>query len=291
MKMQVSTITDANNRVITVNYNTSQKQGRWVVSSLTLPNDQSVVYNYGAASDSELETIDHPDGTESTFSTTTSGTSIVRNFFDASAEPNHRKKTVYLSTNISVICTDEDGTLYYNQSSQLVWKVVNAEGELAYKTFPKVSVWRSIYEGGGKMKEIHSYKTQFYKTWNEDGSGYIAGTKESTHLNIPWSQRSAYKKARIAQVSLEDGRVMKYIHNGDNSVLAKIYPDATNELFEYNDFQQITHYMDRLGNITSNTYDAQGNLLEREVGLKFTGFESLQILAVAHFTLDVVATL
>ena len=68
-KWQITKITDANNRELTVTYLATQRQGNWVIETITCPDGNTITYDWGTNPTDSLESITHRDGGISTFST------------------------------------------------------------------------------------------------------------------------------------------------------------------------------------------------------------------------------
>jgi YD repeat-containing protein len=86
------------------------------------------------------------------------------------------------------------------------------------------------------------------------------GPNVSLNLSIGMTEILGYTDAQE--------RTYSYSYDADEFPTQKTWSDQTTEQTSYNQFKQITRHQDRNLNVTLNTYDAQGNLLSREVGIK-----------------------
>lgn len=277
---QIDTIEDAYNRTATFSYHDEQVAGRWVVSEIELPNEEQVEYFY---TDDFLSLVKHPDGTESTVAKSfdnDTGCNIIE-IFDATAQATHRKKKVFLTSSIRYLPTGDDKII--PQSEGMVRMVANGDDEVSYFNYPGPNpIFPLIYEGPGRLKKISlggNHRVRFaqqwsislteFGTWFEEGIELqLEATSETYHYpDAPDDLSSTYRyePARIKDVT---GRFIDYEYDEMNSAITRaVHPDGTEELYEYNEFRQITQYVDRINRVTQHTYDARGNRLSRRVGL------------------------
>lgn len=280
LQWQVNTVTDPYGRQATFSYLPTQVSGRWVVNQINFPNGHKAVYGYA---NGQLATVAFDDGTESTFTyatDSTSGCSTV-GFFDVAAEGIHRNKTAYLTNNFATYAPDTTGEAeqVLNQSSLLIRMVANGSGEIAYLTLSgpydpynySNDAYTKVYEGAGKLKVLDFFTSAAYlqNGWSlgDPTQGYsaITGTTEPTYATLSgWTNESQ----SINNMTDEAGHSQTFGYDGDEFVSSSSWSDNTTETFAYNQFKQVTRHQDRNLNVTLNTYDGQGNLLSREVGIK-----------------------
>ncbi|MBX2850369.1 MAG: hypothetical protein KTR15_01335, partial [Phycisphaeraceae bacterium] len=276
---QIDTVTDPYSRTATYQYKSTQVAGHWVVERIDLPNGSDVDYLYEDGL--HLTKAVHADGTESTFtygSDTVSQTTTVT-FDDASADTTHRRKTAYL-TNVLVVPGYGLGFgEIYNQSAMLVRLVTNGSDEVSYLHLGDPAGdggnANAIYEGAGKLRYLQGarYSRHYKDGWSTGdpalGFDSIQGQKESKFEFIPapfWSN-NFIATGTYSRYLDKRGSTFDLTYDADTFKTLKTYTDATSESWAYNGFKQVTLQTDRLGRQTRKTYDANGNLLTREVGI------------------------
>jgi len=286
LQFQINTVTDPYGRVATFHYLPTQVSGRWVVSEIDFPNGHKALYAYA---NGWLSTVTFDDGTQSslTYGTdSTSQTSTVQ-FHDVAAEGTHRTKTVYLTNNMAHIYYSGAGDepvanqeQVANQASLMVRMVANGAGEVTFlglcgpysgNVAPTAF---NIYEGAGRLKQIqnHSAAPFFLDGWTigdpTQGFNAVSGTLESTTAVIPNATTGEFP-----YLTDTAGHQFNYTYDANAYPTQKSSNDNTLiETWAYDPtFKQVTRYQDRNLNVTLNTYDARGNLLSREVGIKNVG--------------------
>ena len=264
-KWQVSKVTDANNRELTVTYLATQRQGNWVVETITCPDGNTITYNWGTNPTDSLQGITHRDGGISSFSISAlDGNLLTREFFDHAAEGRHRRKKVFLGTNLSVFSgiTYDHGVKMFNSSSEVVYKVENGESERSYEVFATGNDERDIYEGGGKVKQLSLTSAKYF----EDGE--TRAQEEPTGAEIRGST-IAYRNGIPEKAKKKDGRLIQYLYDSNQAITEVKYPGGKTETFTNNQFQQTLTHQDREGRETHYTYDAQSNITKKEVGILY----------------------
>lgn len=268
---QIDTVTDSYGRVATFTYAAQQVSGRWVVEEIELPGSQVLEYEY---SNGNLSKVVHPDASESTFTftpETTSQTTIAA-IVDPAAG---RSEEVYLTNNFVIYDDMGLGMGVMNQSSQLVRMVVNGEDEVHYFNMRaqggETEHW--IYEGGGQLKFIHGTQWAWYYTdWDLEQDEmtedwFIDGDQETSYA---W-RNGAATLMNASTVTNDQGITTNHTYDDDVFPTQTTYSDQTTETTTYNDFKQVTRFKDRENHVTLYTYDTQGNLLTKEVGLTDDG--------------------
>jgi RHS repeat-associated protein len=278
---QIDEVVDAHDRTATFHYHSNQVAGRWVVSQIDLPGQRSVAYEY---SSQNLIRVVHPDSSESTiayaFYPGSNTTEVTYN--DAAADGTHRRKSVYLTNQITLFPedTDEEEALV-NQPSLVLRTIVNGEGEVTYVNIPAPG-WGGnetlVYDGGGRLGSLHgAWGKRYYTRWQlADPSGGYAGFDwtqaelESTFVEtkLGGDELVRFHQGTLNQMQDERGRLFNYEYDNDTFVTRKIYPDLSSERWQYGVFKQVTRHEDRMGRVTKFTYDPDtGNKLTREVGI------------------------
>lgn len=273
-QFQIDTTTDANGRIATFSYHPAQVAGKWVISSVLLPNQQTVSYSYSGG---YLTGIQHPDSTQSTFVFGVDGTTNTTTiqFHDVAAEETHRSKTIYL-TNIFNFVGANYGTSFTSSSSLLIRMVVNGASEVAYlNLFP--SGGTLIYEGGHQVKKIQTgaYINFLKKGWVFNPTATTQATMFpggsfaiNGGSNIIGSIQQYYRNTPQEYID-EKGVIFHMLYDTEGYLIEKKrYYDGAYESFSYNQFKQKTRIRDMEGRVELMTYDAQGNLTQKQVGIK-----------------------
>ncbi|MBX2850875.1 MAG: hypothetical protein KTR15_03915 [Phycisphaeraceae bacterium] len=281
-RWQINTVTDAYGRVATFNYKNTQIAGQWVVERIDLPNGEDVEYLYEDGL--HLTKVVHADGTESTFTyTPDAGTQTMKvSYDDASARGTHRHKTAYLTNQIIIPALDKDlkTAEIFNQSSMMIRMLVNGSDEVSYLNFqdPNGINKNAIYEGAGKLRHMNgNWLAPHYGdgwTLGDPSQGFDAiqgGFEDSTAsvlYNSPGLTNREILQKGVYRVLRDDHEQYYYFtYDADSFKTNKSYSDGSSEQWAYNDFKQVTTHTDRLGRQTVKTYDANGNLLTRKLGV------------------------
>ncbi|MDA3963818.1 MAG: hypothetical protein PF961_23765 [Planctomycetota bacterium] len=277
-QLQVATITDPHGRVISLSYGAAQVGGRWVLEQATLPNGSTISYGYA---DGKLSTISQPDGTVSSFTWGVNENAAVTTltYDDAGADGTHRRKTAWLTNNFSQELHGSYHTVW-NSSSLLIRAVINGADEVAYLNMWNPDTWQKwlVYEGAGRVKEVRCYKVTYMADgWTKGdfttGNGYdaIVGNFEATHQEDVLGDWSNYSRSTPVKVTTPTGQEVTVKYDAQRFPTKQIWPDGTSEHTTYNSFKQITRYRDRANRVTLKTYDVDGNLLSKEMGLVYNG--------------------
>lgn len=279
LKYLISTVTDPANRTLVFEYLPETRQGGYVISKVTLPNDSFIQYNYGSDSDSPLISITYPDGTQSTFTSSVKEnghTSVV--IFEAGEEGTHRRKELDLDSNFNSGATGRDGVKYWNSASLLINNMTigsDEEKEVTYSIHqnPNHHNNRLIHEGGNKLKSVNIITGDFYKEWtkvdpNSGFDGFTGLKKEESSARGDWKFYLANAQMRPPLMTDRHNLKHKYVYNSGNKKTKKIFEDETFERWSYNEFNLKTRHRDRLGRVTHWDYDSRGNLTKKTVGLK-----------------------
>ena len=274
-KFKLNTISDSNKRTLTFQYLTGTKGGGYVVSSVTVPNGSSIIYNYEDGVDGELESVNYPDGTSSTFSSISGSNSSIKRIFEAGDGGTHRNKWIHLDNNFVSGAGGREGFDYFNQASLLVNAIERGnegEKELSLDVFQSGSSnGRKIYEGGEKLRLSNIVSNRYFNSWDFDltkeGDSKYFGSQESTYEKGDWKYYSGNAQGRMPLKYEENGLLFRYLYSANKAKTKKVYPDETFERWSYNQFNQPTRHRDRLGRVTHWEYNDQGNLLKKKVGL------------------------
>ena len=277
-KWKVASISDPHNRSITVSYLNEMRKSRYVVEKITLPTGEEITYDWGSDSDSELQKVLYPNGDESSFSTGAENNLVTKTYNEVTAKPKHKRKVVYLTNDVAhLIASDNsvDKVKYFNQASMLVRYIKNGNGELTYAGIQKNNnaMWRYIYDGGGRLKELDIDLARYFDSWDlldpSAGSDGYAGVKEETYYHSPYWHYSANRKRRPNRLQLPDGRIIKLRYNRHKALVKKIFPNGEVEKFKYDPYQNLLEIKHRSGEVSLYQYDDLGNILKAETGLLY----------------------
>ncbi|MCM8531743.1 MAG: PA14 domain-containing protein, partial [Lentisphaeraceae bacterium] len=276
-KYKIATAKDNNNRVLSFSYLADTKAGGFVVSSVKLPNTSSIIYNYESGSDGKLESVDYPDGTQSTFILDdTNPAESVLAIFESGDQGTHRNKRIHLDNNFVAGTKGREGIEYFNSSSLLVNAVElgdEADKELAFEVLQASGAnGRRVYEGGNMLRHSDIISKRYFTTWTVDptkgDSSKYTGSQESTFEHGDFKFYSGNAQHRMPIKIEENGLKNSYVYNSRKAATKKLYPDGSAERWTYNQFNQKTRYRDRLGRVTRYFYDDQGNIEKKVVGLR-----------------------
>ncbi len=297
---QMDTVTDAMTaRTLTMSYDSVQHAGAWVLSQITDSAGGQWSYSYGGGF---LSSITLPDSAVSTFDFQDASNGLVDMVFeDLSADPQHRRKTATFAGAVSTI----NGRVVPT-SIGMARAVKNAEGEYSYFNFVvsegggsgtygehgyeetgsgiegDAYYYSAIYSGGGRMYlevtyDEHAYNPQVWipKLHLEDGWTFdtdngtvtLTGKLEESYEKVATDSFVDFLNNRPDSIQNADGTVIEHQYdNAKNRIYSK-YSDGTIEAFCYNSQNLVTRKRDRLGNVTRWTYDSDGRVLTKQVGL------------------------
>ncbi|MBR4083875.1 MAG: hypothetical protein IKK33_06280, partial [Lachnospiraceae bacterium] len=145
------------------------------------------------------------------------------------------------------------------------------EGEYLTKVYyPNGAIVKYEYDGSGNIIGVWDENGQKFITSKYDRKGRVLHQLMADGEEYIYLYDDANKVNTFLTVST--GSSVKYEYNRNNLVTAIIYPDQTREEKEYDGGDNLIRYKDRMGNVTTYTYDSSGNLLQRELpnGLTLT---------------------
>lgn len=272
--LEMATATDQRGRTLSFAYDWSC--GQPVVTQLTYPTGEHVVYHY----DGDIAgvcAIDYPDGNHSTFGLREDPATqcMVVDYQDAGAEGTHRTKSVYLT---KTAFTQADGTVVA-QSPNRVRRVVGPTGEPTYLNWlerdgSQVKIY--VYEGGGiggqgRMLRLDTTEGVTDTTWA--ATSWSFATNPSTWT---WEKVADYKADGLFRMGEQTdplGKATQYERDSTSgAITGRTHYDAagtaiSHESTLYNGRRQPTFHQDANGLITRSTYDALGNLRFRTEGI------------------------
>ncbi|MBD3222239.1 hypothetical protein GF314_13460, partial [bacterium] len=272
---QINQVTDAYGHVATFHYHSVQYSGQWCVSQVDLPNGEVVTYTYGSTT-GKLEQVDHADGSTSTFVYDVDNLSqcTTVTYRDAAAEGTHRNKTAYYSLATWVDPDDPQNVL--SQPEGAVRMITNADDEVTYLGWqddadPELIY---VYEGGNKLKRHKS--NAYYPCQDDIATAWDIEQDESTYS---WECTAKYNYNTQRMITREEDILGRYTYFSRDVLTGNItrytHPDGTTEELAYNEYWQPTYRKDRLGRVTTWTYDAAGNMLSKTVGQALDGSQNV----------------
>ena len=262
LQWQKDAVVDSSNRKFAFNYKPLPLGGEYVISSITLPNNNVIQYDY---TDTYLSKVTYPDGSFSTYSysVASNGNTVYH-----VEETTGKVKDIHLSSN-TLLISSHTGQILWNQNSMGAGTViVNNEITYAYYQHPRVANYGYVYTGEGQMKFRHiDREARFLAKGFSVGSNYnsISGTKEKRYMKRSYQGPNGIEYPDV--ITNKNGDTSRYIYDNLNRLVLKSYSDSTFETWSWNNLNLETKYRDRLGRITLKNYDSRGNLLSRQVGI------------------------
>lgn len=275
---------DAYLKQINFTYNeTTQFDGKWCCTGISLPNGQSLTYSYTAAGGPNgqgatfagLQSVTHPDGSVTTFSRVIdSATQCVKwSIFDPAAEPTHRKKEIYLSQNTFV---NPATGQQQPQSSNRIRMAKNGAGELTYFNWSGTVAGSDvsfIYNGGNSLVALVIDRNASVN-YARPTAAYTKNTYAVSDLNVipanwnGWTMQYsgvAYDSMmrRTAKSDALGRTELFQIDPTNGAVTQTTHFDSTTSSSTFNAFFQPLVVTDRLGRVTKNEYDVKGNAIKK----------------------------
>ncbi len=251
----IQTITDAHNRVLTVQYHVGSQN----ISHLICPNGEHIYYDYA---DEKLSNVRHPDGTETTITYGSDEEGQYIQYADAASEDTHRNKKVYFNA------ADEGSSRFVGSLN----KILNGENEIAYQNWTmRVGDRTQVYytEGGNTLIR-YAYTTEDGKPVKTDyATNWVVGTNPLLQADLEWEVQTVFETNDLILADTQTdalGRTTTYTRDANGTLTGTAYPDGSTESVTYNQFNQPLVQIDRLGRRTVCTYDAQGNMLTKTHG-------------------------
>ncbi|WP_158453518.1 RHS repeat protein, partial [Rhodopirellula europaea] len=300
---QVDKVTDTNLNEMSVQYDSIQHSGCWVINKLTLPNSDEILYRYENGFLSEIE---YATGEISTFSYSPSSGGMYRlDIKDLHATPGHRTKTVVVSGSASTSGGNVIPTalgvarIVYDGEFELRYlNLVAADNSFDISSEVTGMDFESvIYQGGGQLfPELHkvsqgglSYETprRYCETgWSIDIDAFSGGYGGSSGAGVVAQLESSFTRFGGESRNINRGKPDSVIDERDvtveytylpaagssmatakDNLIQSDYSDGTFETYCYNSQNKIVRYRDRNGNVTKRAYNSDGQLTKLEVGL------------------------
>ncbi|TVR40244.1 MAG: RHS repeat protein, partial [Planctomycetota bacterium] len=273
---KLHTVTDPHGQAVTYTYHSEQVAGRWAIASVADADNNVTTYTY---ENGFLASVQHPCGDVSTFGLELElDRNLVRmDFDDAAATAAQRRKSVWVTTQYTAVGSGPGQIALRSDpmpaASQITRMVVNGEGELVYANLT-ANGWRYLFEGGGVLRkvDIADRVIAYATSWSFGGSQSFS----LANLNATWEANSASKtygdgvmlrRRQPSKVERADGYITHLTHSPNRRPTSVAHPDGSSENFIYNDLNQLTQRVDRLGRITQHSYDEQGNRIQTTVAV------------------------
>ncbi|MEK7415453.1 MAG: hypothetical protein AAB263_19275, partial [Planctomycetota bacterium] len=271
---QISTVTDPYGQQLSFTYVPVPVWIHWKVQSVTLPNGTTISYTYTAAH--YLSTVTYPDSTVSTF---TYGNDSVSQkdyvvYDDSGATDTHRRKTAYYS---SLTYTLPDTTVI-SQTPGQVHKVTTPNGETTYMHWDLATAGQDLFYLGGNTLMWTTRATGQLRTNVSLATNYVHD--ESALLpnltGLQWKlkvqqQYTGYKNLHVGALDAFNRQTTEVNNAVGYHQTSKTYPDGTSVAATWNSLNERLTFTDRLGRITTNTYDSNGNHLTEKDATGITG--------------------
>ncbi len=271
---QMATVVDSYGNTAAITYGTEKKSNSWVIDHVDFPNTTTVSYGYTSTT---LASVDLPDGTQSTFTygADAAWQADTITFDDAAASGTHRRKTVYFSTSTY---TDPNTLVTFNRPRGLTVRITQPDSSSGIET--ALARWwddadadiNYFYEGGNRLlrfKQLNkivgeiSYATNYIHDDTvviPDLSGIVWNVEKAA------DQSGALKKWRLTETMTDYyGRssVGTYIPLQRVLLTDSFYDDTQRVVSGYTLTNKPLSITDRIGRITTNTYDANDNRLSK----------------------------
>ncbi len=283
---QIQNVTDHLGNQLAFEYSTQQVSGHWLITKVTGPGSNEVLYRY---KDKFLNEIEYSDGSISTFNYSVAANGGVKyEVHDFGAKPTHRHKTVILGGSAATV-----GGNVIPTAVGTARVVLNGENEVTYMTFAETIAengegrWM-VYEGGGRVRAEVNYVQSSGGTylaperylldgwrfdWNGEASGSSYDAPSAVGVLEPQFARYQGDLAAVASgrppVEIDLHGVKRvHTYDGLNNRIRTDYADNTFETWCYvSGTNWFLRHRDRKGHITRRTYDSIGRVLSEAVGL------------------------
>ncbi len=236
--------------------------------------------SFGYSSTGFLETITYPDGIQSTFSRSYDSTKQCTkvHYHDIAGKAAYRDKDMYVTNNVTIRSHANEKIMMTPQAAGICRLVTNGEGKVLYTDAadPDDSEVVYIYNGGGKVVLRGFVRGRKYGTWDWVDPGdkqftwdKIDFTGESTYNQWHYPNTRAKYLARPNYKIDKTGRRKDYQYNAAGSV-TQVTRHADSTVIskkQYNAMELVTRSEDEFGRVVKFSYDANGNMLTREVGI------------------------
>ncbi len=281
---QIDTINDSIGNELTFTYDTVQRSGRWVVSSVVRQDGVDVEFQYNA---SALTTVVLPDNTQSTFLYGQDAVAQTATLTMTEATKSNRELVFHLTNNYMTL-TSAGQAAVINQPTGVLRMIENEEQDVSWMRIPNINpaVGQDFYFLGGNKAIVASVDgtMQFAASWSINTGGGL--TEYGTVLVTPGSavfgagsgttQAQLYS-GRIPSYVDSTGRVKQFQYDSSGNVTRITYPaDNTYEEFAFNSLRQKTRERSRTGDVALYSYDAKGRLLSTQTGLHEQGGQDIQ---------------
>jgi YD repeat-containing protein len=262
---KISTITDGNGNVITVNYD-----GNGVVSGVSGPNGQSLTFTTNAAG--EITSATSATGQTVTYNYDSTGSHLV-----SVSGPQGRTNYSYddsgnpLAQNALTSVTNPDGT---TQSFQY-----DGEGNLASQTGGSVGSVSYSYSGPGTVVETEANGQSTTLTY--DANGNLVSMEDATgsvsHLTydadgnltsytdpLGGTVRATFapNSDQLTSLTDQDGSVTHYSYDPNGDLVGTSYDDGSGTTSQYSASGEVVESTDARGQITNYSYDTNGRLTD-----------------------------
>jgi len=265
----IQTLSDDYGRVARFTSMPLGSSDRYVIEKIELPDGREVNYSYYQTE--ELQDVQHPDGSVSTFGYDVDP--VDNNFlrhaiYDTAASAGHRRKTLHVTRP-----TWTDGATTVTAFANRVAKLVNGDGELVYATWERDFVNNQstvfAYRGGERLERYLQRGSQIL----ERDYAVAVVQKPDGRLDVEnsqWERVDSYsgRNRRMAGNETDNlGRNKTFTRNTTRRIYTEAqYPDqSTSSKVYHPEFNWVMENRDRLGRRVVYTRDEAGRPLTKTV--------------------------
>ena len=274
---QIDTVSDSYGQSMTFTYNSAQQSGRWAVSQVSMPDNQTLTYAY---TDGKLSGITYPGGTQTSISygqDTVAQTATVS--ITDMAQGGVFKK--YHLTNDYMVLNQGQQQQVINQPSGVFRMVRNAAEETEWMVIPSQDPnvdAKFFFTGGNRAYVYYGNGTgKEYDSW-EASTVYITSMSLFPGIDGVLSNITAGVQGGATTTQLYNGqypsltdannRTQTFQYSSDGFVSKRTYSaDNTYEDFAHNSLGQVTRERSRTGEVTITEYDAVGRIAKIKKGM------------------------
>ncbi len=177
----------------------------------------------------------------------------------------------YIGTQLVKMVLASGVTLSFSYDGKKLKTITdNIEREISYE-YDGELLTKVHYPNGATVQYEYDHNGNIVSIWDENGQKYITNQydRKGRVLKQIMADGEEYvyfydDANRVNTIlTMSTGNSMKYEYNRKDLVTGIVYQDQTREEKEYDASDNLIRYKDRMGYITSFTYDANGNLLQK----------------------------
>jgi YD repeat-containing protein len=273
---QINTISDAFGNSLALTYGATQQSGRWSVTGITRNDGMAASVQYASG---KIASVTYDDGSQAVYTHTYDefANANLVTVVDPMSRPMDGK--YYLAIDFAGNTTANPPTLNLQVPGE-IYRRNNLQGEAAWerKLPSNTALDEQIINIAGNMTVVYGDGTRRLATAVTGGSGAINpqpavySPGDVTLDPVTFGSTAAWaqiQKSQLPNAKSAGGRqiTMSYDSAGNITTLTYV-ADSSFATGTFNAFSKPTRLRNRNGNVTLNTYDAQGRLLTKATGLK-----------------------